>query len=140
MGGARAGFTLVELLVVLVIIGLIMGLVGPRVLNYMSDARAKTAKLQIEAFHTALDLFYIDAGRYPTTNEGLESLVRRPGNVSGWNGPYLKHGSVPQDPWGQAYVYRSPGERTPYVITSPGSESNRSRADAAASTRGPTSN
>ena len=114
------GFTLVEMLVVITIIGLIMALVGPRVLNYLSESKAKTAQIQIESFSSALDLFYLDNGRYPTSNEGLTALVRRPSNSGGWNGPYLKSGSVPADPWGRAYVYRAPGEREPYEIVSLG--------------------
>ncbi len=116
------GFTLIEMLVVLVIIGLIMGLVGPRVLNYLSEARVKAAKLQIEAFSSSLDLFYLDTGRYPTTSEGLAALAKRPGNMQGWNGPYLKTGAVPLDPWSHDYVYRSPADRAPYSITSLGSD------------------
>lgn len=119
---ARAGFTLVEMLVVLVIIGLIMGLVGPRVLNYLTDAREKTARLQIESFSNALDLFYIDAGRYPTSAEGLAALSQRPPGVDAWNGPYVKGGSVPADPWGNPYVYRSPGQHGSYDIVSLGAD------------------
>ena len=121
-GSARAGFTLVEMLVVLVIIGLIMGLVGPRVLNYLTDAREKTAKIQIESFKNAIDLYYLDTGRYPSTGEGLVALVKKPGGVDGWNGPYLRSGAVPQDPWGHAYVYRSPAEKAPYEITTLGAQ------------------
>jgi general secretion pathway protein G len=117
-----AGFTLIEMLVVLVIIGLIMGLVGPRVLNYLTDARMKAARLQIEALSSALDLYFLDTGRYPAASEGLGALVRRPGNVGTWNGPYLKGETVPPDPWGNAYVYRSPGDRAPYEIISLGSD------------------
>lgn len=119
-----AGFTLVEMLVVLVIIGLIMGLVGPRVLSTLSDAKTKAARLQIASFANALDLFYVDAGRYPTTAEGLGALQSRPGGVAAWSGPYLagQGGGVPNDPWGQAYVYRSPGESGPYDIVSYGSD------------------
>jgi len=116
------GFTLIEMLVVLVIIGLIMGLAGPRVLNYLSDARTKAAKLQLEAFASALDLYYLDTGRYPSASEGLEALVKRPGNVDVWNGPYIKGNTVPADPWGHGYVYRSPGEKAAYEITSLGSD------------------
>lgn len=122
VAAARAGFTLVEMLVVLVIIGLIMGLVGPRVLNYLTDAREKTARLQIESFSNALDLFYIDAGRYPTSAEGLAALTQRPPGVDAWNGPYVKGGSVPADPWGNAYVYRSPGQHGNYDIVSLGAD------------------
>lgn len=116
------GFTLIEMLVVLVIIGLIMGLVGPRVLSYLSDARAKAAKLQIEAFGSALDLYYLDNGNYPSSSEGLEALVRKPAQVGSWNGPYLKGGLVPADPWKNNYVYHSPGEDSPYDIMSFGSD------------------
>ena len=117
-----AGFTLVEILVVITIIGLIMGLVGPRVLNYLTDSKAKAAKIQIESFGSALDLFFLDAGRYPTSAEGLDALVRRPGNVGAWNGPYLKGGTVPRDPWGAAFAYRSPGQHGTYDIVSFGAD------------------
>lgn len=116
------GFTLIEMLVVLVIIGLIMGLVGPRVLNYLTDARIKATRLQIEALTSSLDLYFLDTGRYPAASEGLNALMRRPGNVGQWNGPYLKGDTVPLDPWGNPYVYRSPGERAPYEIISLGSD------------------
>ena len=117
-----AGFTLIEMLVVLVIIGLIMGLVGPRVLTYLTDARVKAAKLQIEAFSSALDLYYLDTGRYPSSSEGLDALVRRPGNADVWNGPYLKGGQVPPDPWKNDYLYRAPGQGSPFEIISLGSD------------------
>jgi len=111
---------LVEMLVVITIIGLIMALVGPRVLNYLSESKAKTAQIQIESFSSALDLFYLDNGRYPAANEGLTALVRRPANAGGWNGPYLRSLSVPVDPWGRAYLYRAPGAHGPYEIVSLG--------------------
>jgi general secretion pathway protein G len=116
------GFTLIEMLVVLVIIGLIMGLVGPRVLNYLTDARIKAARLQIEALTSSLDLYFLDTGRYPASSEGLNALMRRPGNVATWNGPYIKGDTVPLDPWGNPYIYRSPGERAAYDIISLGSD------------------
>jgi general secretion pathway protein G len=120
---ADEGFTLIELLVVLTIIGLIMGLIGPRVLGYLSESRTKTAKLQIESFGSSLDLFYLDTGRYPTTSEGLDALAHRPADVTVWNGPYLKGDSVPLDPWGHPYQYRSPIEHMPpYEIKSFGSD------------------
>jgi general secretion pathway protein G len=120
---ADPGFTLIELLVVLTIIGLIVGLVGPRVLGYLAESRSKTAKLQIESFSSSLDLFYLDTGRYPTTSEGLNALAERPADVTVWNGPYLKGGRVPLDPWGNAYQYRSPVDHTPpYEILSFGSD------------------
>jgi general secretion pathway protein G len=111
---------LVEILVVLAIIGLVMGLVAPRVLNYLTESKVKAAKIQVESLGSALDLFFLDNGRYPTSSEGLAALVRRPGNIATWNGPYLKGGVVPVDPWGNAYVYRSPGERGAYDIVSYG--------------------
>ena len=116
------GFTLVEMLVVITIIGLIMGLIGPRVLNYLSESKIKAAKIQLQSFGSALDLFYLDAGRFPSTAEGLTALVRRTPGVAAWNGPYLKGGNVPSDPWSHAYVYRSPGERGPYDILSHGAD------------------
>ena len=119
----RDGYTLIELLVVLTIISLIVGLVGPRVLGYLGESRIKTAKLQIESFGSALDLFYIDTGRYPTSSEGLAALAQRPAAVENWNGPYLKGVRVPLDPWGHAYRYRSPIEHLPpYEILSDGAD------------------
>src|SRR5262249_25305438 len=112
-GAAASGYTLIEMLVVLTIIGLIMGLIGPRGLSYRSDARVKTARLQIESLSSSLDLFYLDAGRYPTSSEGLDALTQRPSDVTVWNGPYVKGGHVPLDPWGHAYQYRSPVDHTP---------------------------
>ena len=119
---AQRGFTLVELLVVITIIALIMGVVGPRVLNYLTESKAKTAKIQIESFASALDLYFLDTGRYPSGSEGLAALVRRPGNIAAWNGPYLKGGVVPPDPWGNPYVYRSPGQNGTYDILSYGAD------------------
>lgn len=118
----QAGFTLVEMLVVITIIGLIMSLVGPRVLNYLSESKVKAAHIQIKSFTEALDLFYLDAGRYPTTSEGLTALVKPAAGLQAWNGPYLKGGAVPNDPWGRSYLYRSPGERTSYEIVSYGAD------------------
>jgi len=119
---AEAGFTLVEMLVVITIIGLIMALVAPRVINYLGESKVKAARIQIESFGSALDLYYLDEGRYPSTSEGLTALVDRPGNSTTWNGPYLKGDAVPADPWGHAYLYRSPGEHGPYDIVSYGSD------------------
>jgi general secretion pathway protein G len=116
------GFTLVEMLVVITIIGLIMGLIGPRVLNYLSESKVKAAKIQLQSFGSALDLFYLDAGRFPSTAEGLTALVQRTPGVAAWNGPYLKGGNVPNDPWNNPYIYRSPSERSPYEIMSYGSD------------------
>jgi general secretion pathway protein G len=118
----EGGFTLIEILVVITIIAMIMSLVGPRVLNYLGESKVKAAKIQIQSLGSALDLFNLDTGRYPTTGEGLTALVQSPGTIPSWNGPYLKGSVVPNDPWGKAYVYRSPGEHGPYDIMSYGSD------------------
>ena len=116
------GFTLVEILVVITIIALIMSLVGPRVLNYLTESKVKAAKIQMQSFSSALDLLYLDTGRYPSSAEGLNTLVKPTSAMAGWNGPYLKGGSVPNDPWGKPYVYRSPAERSKYEIMSYGAD------------------
>jgi general secretion pathway protein G len=118
----QGGFTLVEMLVVISIIGLIMALVGPRVLNYLSESKTKTAKIQIQSFASSLDLFFLDVGRFPSSAEGLGALVQRPGSFSSWNGPYLKGTAVPADPWGHPYVYRAPGQHGAYDIISYGAD------------------
>jgi general secretion pathway protein G len=118
----EGGFTLIEILVVIAIIALIMSLVGPRVLNYLGESKVKAAKIQIQSFGSALDLFNLDTGRYPSSAEGLTALVQSPGTIPAWNGPYLKGGVLPNDPWGKSYVYRSPGEHGPYDIMSYGSD------------------
>src|SRR3984893_7118611 len=116
----ESGFTLVEILVVITIIGMIMALVGPRVLNYLAESKVKAAKIQIESLSSALDLYYLDVGRYPSTSEGLAALAQQPGGVQAWNGPYLRSGTIPYDPWGHSYVYRSPGEHGSFDIVSHG--------------------
>ena len=116
------GFTLVEILVVITIIALIMSLVGPRVLNYLSESKVKAAKIQMQSLSSALDLLYLDTGRYPSSAEGLNVLVKPTSAMNGWNGPYLKGGNVPNDPWGKPYVYRSPTERAKFEIMSYGAD------------------
>jgi general secretion pathway protein G len=116
------GFTLVEILVVITIIALIMSLVGPRVLNYLTESKVKAAKIQMQSFSSALDLLYLDTGRYPSSAEGLTALVKPTSAMAGWNGPYLKGGSLPNDPWGKPYVYRSPAERSKFEIMSYGAD------------------
>jgi general secretion pathway protein G len=100
---------LIELMVVLAILVLLAGLVGPRVLNQLGGAKAKTAAVQIADLDKSLELFKLDVGRYPTTEEGLQALVARPGTLAGWAGPYLKGSAVPADPWGHAYRYTATG-------------------------------
>ncbi len=116
------GFTLVELLVVLAILGLLVGLVGPQVMKHFAGAKSDTAKLQIEDLGAALDLFYLDNGRYPSSSEGLGALVTAPTELPNWNGPYLKKSSVPKDPWGNDYHYQIPGGHGPYDLVSYGAD------------------
>lgn len=115
------GFTLVELLVVMVIIGLLAALVVPTYMGRERKARSQAARAQIELLGTALDTFRLDVGRYPTSQEGLEALRRQPGGLERWDGPYLKK-EVPTDPWGKPYVYRSPGEHGSYDLVSYGAD------------------
>ena len=103
-----AGFTLVELLVVLAILGLLISVTAPQVIRYLGRAKVDTANYEAKNIGTALDLFMIDAGRYPTQEEGLGALVANPG-IPKWEGPYLKSKGVPVDPWGHPYQYRIPG-------------------------------
>lgn len=117
-----SGFTLIELLVVLVILGLLAGLVGPQVMKYLSSANTDTARLQISDLSAALDLYRLEVGRYPTTEEGLQALVEAPPDATRWNGPYLKKNTVPKDPWNNDYQYRSPGENGPFDLYSLGAD------------------
>lgn len=116
------GFSLIELLVVLAILGLLAGLVGPQVMKFLSGSKTKTAKLQIEDLGGALDLYRLEVGRYPNSGEGLDALVEKPAGAANWNGPYLKKRQVPKDPWGNDYQYRFPGENGEYDLFSLGSD------------------
>jgi len=116
------GFTLIELLVVLVILGLLASLVGPRIMNHLGKSKTKTTVLQIEQLSSALDLLQLDIGRYPTTEEGLVSLIKSPSGVDTWNGPYLKKSQIRKDAWGHDYHYKSPSEHGDYEIYSFGSD------------------
>lgn len=113
------GFTLVEILVVIIIIGLLAALVGPRLFGKVGTAKLKAAKAQIELFGTALDAMRLDVGRYPTSEEGLKALREKPSGMENWRGPYLPK-EIPVDPWGKAYVYKSPGEQGDYDLISYG--------------------
>lgn len=118
-----AGFTLVELLVVLGIIALLMTLVAPQVIRYLSDARSETASVQLKNIESALELYYLDTGQYPSSENGARALVEPPANAKDWRGPYLKKGSGLVDPWGKEFVYRIPGEHGNYDLYSLGRDS-----------------
>jgi general secretion pathway protein G len=113
------GFTLLELLVVMVIIGLLAGLVAPRYFEQIGKSNVKVAKAQIDALGKALDQYRLDVGGYPSSEEGLQALLVKPQNAVGWSGPYLQK-TVPLDPWGRPYLYRSPGEHGEYDLSSLG--------------------
>jgi general secretion pathway protein G len=118
----QAGFTLIELLVVLAILGLLAALATPQVVKYLGKARADTARIEIQNISSALDLFLIDNGRYPTQQEGLNALVESPGGLASWRGPYLKSRGQPADPWGRPYQYRYPGQHSQYDLYSLGAD------------------
>ncbi|GAB3432960.1 type II secretion system major pseudopilin GspG [Massilia solisilvae] len=119
---AQPGFTLLELLVVIVIIGLLAAYVGPKYFSQLGKSEVTIARAQIESFEKSLDTYRLDVGRYPTTEEGLAALIAAPASAAGkWNGPYLKKG-VPLDPWGRPYQYRAPGSKGEYDIISTGKD------------------
>ena len=116
------GMTLIEILVVLVLIGIVMGIVGGNYIGQGEKAKARAAKIEIEQIGQTLDLFKLEVGRYPTSQEGLQALVTAPAGMTNWNGPYWKKSSVPKDPWGNEYQYASPGSHGPYDIVSYGAD------------------
>ena len=116
-----AGFTLLELLVVIVIIGLLAGLVAPRYFDQVSKSNTKIARAQIDSLEKALDQYRLDVGSYPTTEQGLTALNTRPQNIEKWAGPYLKK-AVPPDPWGARYIYKAPGDHGDYDLSSLGAD------------------
>lgn len=126
------GFTLLELLVVVAIIGMLAAYVGPKYFSSIGKSEQTVAKAQIESFSKAFDLFRTDVGRFPTTSEGFNALLERPSGAAKWNGPYLSK-AVPLDPWGKAYTYKAPGTKgRDYEITSYGSDGQPGGADSAA--------
>lgn len=120
----QRGFTLLEILVVLVILGLLAGLVGPRVLKHLDSSKTKTAMLQIQELGAALDIYRLEVGRYPNTEQSLDALINAPEGLNSWNGPYLKKKVVRMDPWGHEYHYKFPGEFGEYDLFSLGADNN----------------
>ena len=118
---AEAGFTLVELLVVLVILALLAALVGPRVVGYMSTSKVKAARIQIASYQTGLELYHLDVGRYPRPAEGLEALIKPPTDSTGWAGPYLDK-AVASDPWQHPYRYVAPQDGSSFALSSLGAD------------------
>jgi general secretion pathway protein G len=116
---SEKGFSLIELIVVLVILGLLAAVVGPSVFKHLATGKEKIARIQIKELEGGLQLFSFDLGRFPNTSEGLDSLMRNPGNAEAWKGPYLNK-ELPKDPWGKPYVYRSPGMHGDYDLYSCG--------------------
>jgi general secretion pathway protein G len=118
---AEKGFSLIELIVVLVILGLLAAVVGPKVYDKLAKGKDQIAKIQIKEIEGALQLYSLDMGRLPTSSEGLEALVRNPGNLESWKGPYLAK-NLPKDPWGKDYMYRCPGMHGDYDLFSVGAD------------------
>ncbi|GAB6140491.1 type II secretion system major pseudopilin GspG [Methylosoma difficile] len=118
----QTGFTLLELLVVLGIIAMLAGIVGPQVMKHMGESKTKAAKVQIEDLAATLDMYKLDLGRYPSSEEGLSALIESPDSSKPWNGPYLRKQKVPLDPWQQEYHYVSPGEHGKFDLYSLGAD------------------
>jgi general secretion pathway protein G len=122
MRDAQDGMTLIEILVVLVLIGIVLGIVGGNFIGKGEKAKADAAKIEMGQISQTLDLYKLEVGRYPTTQEGLQALISAPAGVSNWNGPYWKRQSVPRDPWGNDYKYVAPGQSAAYEIVSLGAD------------------
>lgn len=131
MKRSGSGFTLLELLVVIVIIGLLAGFVAPKYFGQLGKAEVKVTRAQIDSFEKALDQYRLDTGHYPSTQQGLDALMSKPANESKWAGPYLKKG-IPLDPWGSPYVYKQPGEHGEFDLLSYGKDKQPGGSDDAA--------
>ena len=118
----QRGMTLIEILVVLVLIGVVMGIVGGNFIGQGENAKRKAAKIEIEQIGQTLDLFKLEVGRYPSSQEGLQALISAPAGVNNWNGPYWKKATLPKDPWGNEYKYVAPGQHGAYDIVSLGAD------------------
>jgi len=118
----QAGMTLIEILVVLVLIGIVMGVLGGNFIGKGEKAKGDAAKIEIGQIGQTLDLYKLEIGRYPTTQEGLQALIAAPAGVDRWNGPYWKNKTIPKDPWGNEYKYASPGQHGPFDIVSTGAD------------------
>jgi general secretion pathway protein G len=120
-GAAQRGFTLLELLVVMAIIGLLAGYVGPRYFAQIGKSEVKAARAQIDGLEKALDQYRLDTGHYPSQDQGLAAIIKKPANEPRWDGPYLKK-DLPMDPWGRAFIYKIPGERGEFELVSLGKD------------------
>ncbi len=118
----ETGFTLLELLVVLGIIAMLAGIVGPQVMKHMGESKVKAARVQIEDLSATLDMYKLDLGNYPTTEEGLKALIESPDSAKRWNGPYLQKSKIPLDPWQNEYKYVFPGEHGKFDLISLGAD------------------
>jgi len=119
---SEAGFTLMELIVVMVILGMLAAVVGPRVYNSIMKGRDQIAKIQLSEIESALMLYSFEVGRFPSTAEGLQALVQNPSGLETWKGPYLGKKEVPNDPWEKAYIYKSPGDHNDFDLSSAGAD------------------
>ena len=117
-----SGFTLIELLIVMVIIGLLAAFIVPKLIGRVGESKQTAAKAQIELISTAIELYKLDTGKYPSQDTGLQALNAKPGDVQNWKGPYMKKNKVPKDPWGADYIYKFPGSHGDYDISSYGAD------------------
>jgi general secretion pathway protein G len=121
-GTSQTGMTLIEILVVLVLIGIVMGVLGGNFIGKGEKAKGDAAKIEIGQIGQALDLYKLEIGKYPTTQEGLQALITAPSGTDRWNGPYWKNKAIPKDPWGNEYRYTAPGQHGPFDIVSLGAD------------------